>query len=275
MCERAIQPAGRRLHQAHGLRPWASRWSVVGVMWLVCCGCVFPLIGASGQVVVDAEDGDTHVLALLGDDDYQVRQAATRRLLRDNALTQADLDRLYAASKTPEQRHRLLRVARHHVIRRMIRQKYDGQAGPGSMGLSHQVIPASQDRARTGVLVVMTLPGFPAYAALEPGDVMIDFAGQPLPDKLTAAQFPLLIQEHTAGEQIHLTVLRDGVEIDVLFILEHGQALKGVYDTGGVVLNAPYRDRWATTRARMQALIGEGGGGPTDKADAAPPDPPQ
>lgn len=275
MCERVIQPVGLGIHQTHGLRPWASRGSVVGVMWLVWCGCVFPLTGASGQVVVGGEDDDARVLALLGDDDYQVRQAATRRLLADDTLTQADLDRLYAACETPEQRHRLLRVARHHVIRRMIRQKYDGQAGPGSMGLSHQVIPASQDRARTGVLVVMTLPGFPAYAALEPGDVMIDFAGQPLPDKFTAAQFTKSIQGHAAGEQIRLTLLRDGVEIDVLFILEHGQALREVYDTGGVVLKAPYRDRWATTRARMQALIGEDGGGPTDETDAAPPDPPQ
>jgi PDZ domain len=227
-------------------------------MWLmVLWVCMIPLTSASAQVAVDTAESDGRVLAGLGDGDYHVRQAATRRLLSDDTLSRDDLDRLYAASETPEQRHRLLRVARHHVIRRMIRKKYDGQAGPGSMGLSHQVIPASAmgDPARTGVLVVMTLPGFPAYAALEPGDVIIDFAGQPLPEKLTSAQFPQLIRAHMTGEQVRLTVLRDGETLEVMFKLEHGQALGEVYDANGLRLAAAYRQAWQTRRAEMEGLV--------------------
>jgi len=201
------------------------------------------------------EDG-ARVLAELNDDDFRVRQSATQSLLADEALTQDDLGRLFEASETPEQLHRLLDISRHRVIREMIGERFKDHPGPGSMGLSHQMVQVSQlgEAARTGVLVVQTLPGFPAYEMLEPGDVIVAFAGQPLADKLTAAQFQQLIRRYKAGEVIDLSVLREDQTIDLLFKLGHGEALREAYDASGMVVNRPYREKWLAARARLLAL---------------------
>jgi C-terminal processing protease CtpA/Prc len=218
------------------------------------------VVSARGQADEPAVIDDARVLAELNDDDYRVRQAATRRLLSDETLTQEDLDRLYTQSVTPEQRHRLLLVARHHLISRMMQERYGDQPGQGSMGLSHHVaevtVPADAT-PRTGVLVVMTLPGFPAYALLEPGDVIVDFAGEPIPDNMTPAQFQQMIRTFQQGQQIELAVVRDNAVEHVLFRLGYSQGLGEVYDTGGITLNEPYRGSWDQLRARMRALTGE------------------
>ena len=178
-----------------------------------------------------------------------------------------ELDRLLVASETPEQRHRLLRVARHHVIRRMIEENFGELAGPGSMGLSHHVVRVTGpdgEADRTGVMVVMTLPGFPAYAMLEPGDVIVDFAGEPIPRRMSPQQqFPNMIRTHQSGDTIDLTVMRNGQAKRLQLTLCQGQALAQVYDRDGVSLNEPYRSRWAAERARVQALL-----------EPAPPEPP-
>ncbi len=226
--------------------------------WL--CLYLFLLPGVSGQVVDDGQTNDARVLIELNDDDYRVRQAATRRLLGDEALTQDDLDRLFIASETPEQRHRLLRVARHRVLREMIRDRFDDQPGPGSMGLSHQTarIGGPGDDQQVGVMVVTTLPGFPAYALLEPNDVIVGFAGEAITEKATADKFPELIRRHQAGEEVDLTVLRDGAPMLLRFRLGNGQALGEVYNTTELILNPPYSQAWAAVQARMRGLVDDG-----------------
>ncbi len=246
----------RLCNLAQGLSPWASTRRMLWVFaW---CGFVYPLVGASAQQAVDEADGDAGVLAELGDDEYRVRQAATRGLLADDALTQEGLDRLFVTSEIPEQRHRLLRVARHHLLRRMIDERYGKLAGPGSMGLSHQMVEAwgLNEESRAGVMVVITLPGFPAYALLEPGDVIVEFDGKPITKKVTATQFQQMIRGHQAGEVVGLTVLRDGSPIDIPFQLGNGQALGEVYDTNRLALTAQYRQAWLQERSRMEGLLG-------------------
>ncbi len=288
----------RGVARAHGLRPWASMSRCALMKTLVLLSALM-VAGAQGQDTAEvyspdaseapavstpaveseatAQPGadDSQILDELGGDDYRARQSTTHALLANEALTQDDLDRLYAQSQTPEQRHRLLRVARHHAIRRMIRQRYTDQDGPGSMGLSHQVIPRKQalSEDQAGVLVVLTLPGFPAYALLEPGDLLIDFAGQPFPDPLTPAGFQELIRGHKGGETIDLTVLRDGQTLDIRFRLEQGQALAEVYDTTGMTLKPPYLGQWLKARQRMEALVTEPPQEPgqaQEQADAPP-----
>ena len=245
--------------------------------WVCVVGCllvvVLPITRALAQaddVVVDIAG----VLTALGDDDYAVRQAVTHRLLSDDALTQEDVDRLYTASVTPEQRHRLLRVARHHMIRRMIEQRFGDQAGPGSMGLSHHVVNITGPDGiteRTGVMVVMTLPGFPAYALLDPGDVIVDFAGQPIPERITPLQFQQLIQKHQTGEVINLSVMRNGKPVQIPFMLCQGQALGEVYDTTGIALKDPYLSAWLTERVRVEGLVVEDAEVDNREADPAAP----
>ena len=211
-----------------------------------------------GRVFAQQAQADSDVLAALVDEDYNVRQAQTRRLLMDDGLTPGAIDRLYVESTSPEQRNRLLCVARHHLIRRLIEARFGDQPGPGSMGLSHQIVRVTGtdgEQEVTGVMVVMTLPGFPAYASLEPGDVIIAFAGQPFPERMSQNLFQQMILQHQAGEAIDLVILRQGKAEQVRFVLCQGAALNQVYVTGGVTLGEPYQRLWSEDRSRMRALL--------------------
>ena len=236
-------------------------------MWASVIVCFLVMMCLSTATHAQEETGnattldDAGILDRLNDDDFRVRQAETRRLLADDALTQDDVNHLYGLSTSPEQRHRLLLVARHHMISRLMRERLGDQAGAGSMGLSHHVVQVAvpgEASARTGVLVVMTLPGFPAYALLEPGDVIVDFAGEPIPQNMTPTQFQQMIKTFQNGQAVGLTIVRDGAAAHILFRLGPGQGLGEVYDTGGVTLNEPYRAGWSQLRAKMRALVGEG-----------------
>ena len=241
--------------RSRGWKPWAS-----GVVCLLVILSLPIVVHAQNETANAAALDDAGILDRLNDDDFLVRQAEMRRLLADEALTQDGLNHLYSLSTTPEQRHRLLLIARHHMISRLMQERLGDQAGPGSMGLSHQVVQVTvpgEASARTGVLVVMTLPGFPAYALLEPGDVIVDFAGEPIPQNMTPTQFQQTIKTFQNGQAVGLVVVRDGAAEHILFRLGPGQGLGEVYDTGGVTLNEPYRAGWSSLRSKMRALIGE------------------
>jgi len=205
---------------------------------------------------------DTQLLAMLGDDDYAVRQAATRRLLLDSSLTQDDIDSLFTKSETPEQRHRLLRIAKHHDIRRLIAIRFKDHAGAASMGLSHAVVQVlvqeedeSETLPRAGVMAALTLPGFPAYATMDPGDVIIEFDGKAVQDNITGALFQREIQTRRAGQTIRLKVVRNGAVQTIQMTLSNSQALGEAYNNNGATLNNPYRDQWTKTREQMLSLI--------------------
>ncbi len=224
---------------------------LMAVALIVCC-CVFPVHAARAQAQADAE-----LLAALTDEDYAIRQAQTRELLNDDGLTPERIDRLYIASTTDEQRHRLLRVARHHVIRRMIDERFADMAGVGSMGLSHHVVRVTgpdQLTEVTGVMVVMTLSGFPAHALLESGDVIIEFAGETFKERMVPTDFIDLIRRHQVNDTIELVVMRRGKAERIELTLCHGQALEQVYITGGVTMSEQYQRVWTSERLRIEAL---------------------
>jgi hypothetical protein len=246
--------------------PWPACCSSLRRSTLVVVVLLFLLSGGA-QVLADQSGDDVQVLAELNDDDYRVRQTATQRLLLDEALTQDALAKLFVAAETPEQRHRLLAVSKHHAIREMIHERFKGKAGPGSMGLSHQVVKVTAlgEAPRTGVLVVQTLAGFPAYAVLEPGDVIVSLAGEPLPEKLSAPQFPPLIRQYQAHDTIDLTILRDDKPVSLRFEMEFGEALQDAYDPNGVRVKPPYSEKWLSAREKLLALL--------PQASAPPPAP--
>jgi hypothetical protein len=214
------------------------------------------LISSGSNLFAERSEDDARVLAELNDDDYRVRQTATQRLLLDDTLTQDDIARLFVATETPEQRHRLLSVSKHHAIRDMIRERFGDRTGPGSMGLSHQVVKVSAlgEAERTGVLVVQTLAGFPAYAVFEPGDVIILLAGEPLPEKLSDTQFPPLIRKYQAYDTIDVTILREDKPLSLQFEMEFGEALQEAYDPNGMLVKPPYLGKWLSTREKLLAL---------------------
>ncbi len=191
------------------------------------------------------------VLDELGDADYHRRDEATRRLLADSTLTLAEVGRMYARARTPEQRHRLLSVAEHHAIRQM-RERIFPPMGQGSIGLSHAMAPANTLPGidATAIRVVMTIPGFPGHELLRPGDLITAFDDEPFPIGMTQTDFKALIKNRRKGGRIALSLLRDGRPVRVEMSLAGSNALEAMYPINGdtLMLDRPFRDEWRRLR---------------------------
>jgi len=205
------------------------------------------------------------VLAALASENYAARQRATRRLMREGAIDNGRLAELFRQARVPEQRHRLLDVARHRLIARMCRRRFDGDQR-GALGVMHRTAEgeALPNLDRAAVEVIQTLAGFPAYAHLEPGDLILGLNGQTLPPTHTAERFEQLIKQQRNGERIELLIQRDGDEKRLAFELGAMQGLQAVYNPGDLSLREPFGRAWQRQR---RALLAEGQG----QAEAAQP----
>ena len=216
------------------------------------------LLAASAATVSAQLDVDD-TLAKLGDDDYAVRQSTWRRLLDDPDLTSEQIDLLYAASTTCEQRHRLLDVARHHLLRQIGREQFtDGAEACLGVGLG----PIAQDKL-AGIdlpasCIIRTYPGLPAFACLLAGDIILAVDGQRPEgrrDNRDNRFFIERIKAHRPGDEMRLTVRRDGRELEITVKLADRRALDGLYDVGGgrLVINQVQFDIRVNQPAALEA----------------------
>ena len=202
------------------------------------------------------------ILKRLGSDEFATRQAMSAALLTDDTLTEETLAELYAAAQTVEQRHRLMDVARHHLYR-SIRKKIDQPTDKGSIGirpdgLSAKYIPHV---GRSAIVVVDTLPGFPAYGQLLPGDLLLTVDGRKLPQnaqerQLTAA-FVNSIQAKHPGQLIRLAVRRGQTTKNVSLEMASLKALQSIYPQNrpiGLGLSEPVQHQWEEHRKRLLVL---------------------
>ena len=143
-----------------------------------------------GVMVAAAAPLPMTVLEELGSNDYQVRQAASRRLLADPNLTVQDIAALWPAATTAEQRHRLIALARHHLLRSIVQGQFAGPPA-AAIGVTHKPVNPNQmpELDRPAVRVVQTLPGFPGHAR----NTSISFRAS-IPSRLILAPpFPMTI----------------------------------------------------------------------------------
>ena len=209
------------------------------------------LATSSAHAAISGED-----LAALKDDDFAKRQAAMKKLLADDTLTPQEIARAYQATSSPEAKHRLTTIARHHVVRRM-RETEFGREDPqrGALGLTHAPMTSDQmpELGRSAVIVKRTLPGFPAYATLEAGDLIIAINGDPIPSGITSDQITTMfgdrIQRIDAGKSADFTVLRDGKSVEVKVTTASHNALRLMYNSGG--LEDRYHRAWTDFRDAM------------------------
>lgn len=187
------------------------------------------------------DDTDTQgLLEDLGSPDVAVREHATRQLMRDHALGRDDLIKMYRRTTLEEQRQRILRVARHHAIRRLARQAIAGQLDRGSVGVMHD--PVSNSELTTiladvpdsehyvgGIYIRDTLAGFPGYVELQADDVILAIDGKPLEQNVSRMDFGEMIEQRDAGTRIHFTILREGRIEDVSLILASQTAMREIY----------------------------------------------
>ena len=211
--------------------------------------------------------------------DFAVRESAEAHLLTDNTLGKAELKQLIKDAKSPEQRQRLLRIAEHHVLREMrVRDFGPGAeppeafepdvfgrrqaARPAAVGYSYEPVLAQDNpQARLpGVEVVSTMPGFPGYAHLRRGDIIVQINGQSLSihhrehDITNWVRWQINSKE--AGEKISFTVLRNGELLAVEMVCAEGQALDHMYSTNAFATASrrePYRSAWLDARDELSA----------------------
>ena len=201
------------------------------------------------------------MLQMLGSPEYARRQAASDALLADRTLADDALVSLYGAAKTGEQRHRLLAVARHNLLRsaRLARNHKVGESG--SIGIAHEgrISSTLPGLNRPAVMVVRTLPGFPAHERLRIGDLILAVDGRQLVENGRAAllrqEFPARIRSKKAGQTVRLSIFRDRRAFDVVLPLATGRALEEMYPQKiDYALAEPYRSQWMRLRARLEAL---------------------
>lgn len=141
--------------------------------------------------------------------DAATRERATRELMRSPELGDATLITALDRADSPEAAHRLRGVLRHRAIASMWADLPGGEGA--SLGLRHADAPphAYPNQPLPGARVVATLPGFPAHAALRPGDVVVAVADAPLPADNTASAFTAAIERQPPRRPLSVTLIRD------------------------------------------------------------------
>ena len=230
--------------------------------WIGVAGACVLVAAACGA---RAGEGEAQAMpAGLDASDFQTRQQTMRKLLAGPAIADKQLKRWLQQAESPEQRHRLLTIARHHTIRKVRRKRFEAGANAnnrppnqrgGSIGISHQWVPAQNipGRSQAGVLVVHTIVGFPGHAHLEAGDLVLKLNGQKLAEGMNAGGFARMIKQHGQGQAMTMTVLRDGEKREVRFKLAAAAALSQMYEVrDGLQLRADFREPWLR---RRQSLV--------------------
>ncbi|MEM8737184.1 MAG: PDZ domain-containing protein [Planctomycetota bacterium] len=195
------------------------------------------------------------VVAELEHPDYEVRQLATDRLLVDETLTPADFAALAEAAGSPESRHRLLGVARHHTLRRLRRQVFPAD-GPASLGVSQPTVQnVNRDpNAATQVVILRVLPGFPAHGRLRPYDRVVALDGQAFHES-PGMLFSDHIRRYRAGQEVRLTVKRGGETLDVVTPLANSTALVAMYVQPRLDLAPAFQRAWDRARETDYAAL--------------------
>ena len=250
---------------------WFNSMRILGVV--ILAAAAVSLSAQEAEPDAQATALSSELLERLGSPDYTERERAT-----DELLTQEDLplqtiaDWVEEHRNNPEVRYRLMDVLRHHVLQEM-QEQISNDGGPGSMGIQHQFQAPGTLPGEDGVtiLVINTLPGFPAYGRLHPGDVIFRFADQPIPPAVgnnPGEHFKAMIRAHTAGDMVQLAVRRDGEELAVDLRLAGGNALQKMYpgQRSAITLQHEYAERWRQTQDRLLQVNPE----PAGEADTPP-----
>lgn len=205
---------------------------------------------------------EAEVLAKLGQDDWVVRQRTSRQLLADADLTQPQIDNLFSRATNAEQHHRLLDVARHHLLREVGRRQ-SAKGEQACLGVGLLPINPGQIKGMDQPLsyIDRTYPGLPGFVSFVPGDIIMAIDGQrPSTSQAGQAQsfFTDRIKAHRPGDIVTITVRRDGKTLDVAIGLADRNALVRLYVErqnvpAGGTLRPEHRQKW---QQRRRELIG-------------------
>lgn len=232
----------------------------------------FAAIGCLAPDATRAQEGDApaapapasptieSLLADLDDESFAVREAASTALMLHADLDDTRLAKAMRAAKRPEQKQRLIVIVMHRFFARLAPQKGDGGGAMGCIGIDisqlNLVRPDQHpELEHTGLLVTRTRVGFPAFAQMRPGDIVLSFQGKRFGEHLEDHQaFVAAIQEHRAGDTIKMTVMRSGKVVDIDLKLDHLIRLQQVQQ----MLPSPdYPELYDPWRKHLKNMLGE------------------
>lgn len=201
------------------------------------------------------------LIAQLAAPDFATREDAAAALMEHEGMDDATLTAAFRTADAPEQRHRLTRIALHCFYRQvdpLPAQPGEIEAAPEQAALGvdlsggpAQVVRPYQNELLTNpaILVTKGLPGFPAYAHLRGGDLIVAINDAPFTDDLDVQQFTQKVQEKQAGETISLKVLRGERYVEVTFVLDSMRRLAALYAGG------PRDEEWAMSRPDFHVYL--------------------
>ena len=160
------------------------------------------------------------LLARLADSEFLVREQATEALMLREDFHQADLHRALGRATHPERRNRLIRIAKHRFFQRLASQFPEVPQDRGALGIrlspDNQIEPTRfvvydadhRQLPNTAMVIVQTIPGFPAFVHLRPGDQVLQVNGLKLNECLTDTDFVARLMPLHQNERLKLQVRR-------------------------------------------------------------------
>jgi C-terminal processing protease CtpA/Prc len=194
------------------------------------------------------------LIASLTSTDYATREAATTQLMVREDLDDGMMKAAFQAARTPEQTHRLIRIALHRFYRNLnpavttSAEVSEGGLGVATRGGAARIVRPHQHPELPGAafLVTETLPGFPAYAYLRSGDLILAIGDTPVNDETS---FSETIRRYRAGDRVRFRLMRYGHTLEVSFALDSLGRLQDVYKEG------PLGETWAASRPDFQRYL--------------------
>lgn len=188
-------------------------------------------------------------LSQLDHNEWNQRQAASRRLMQNDFLTEPTVIQAYRRAKTLEQRQRLIQLLQHHYLRRLIVRDFT-QDKVGSLGLAQEGQPIDETAPTrpAGVRIRSVFTGFPAAAFLEVGDLIVAVNDRPFPSSAGTDELTLemrnLIMPQSPGRKVKLKLIRDGQTLELSLPTASMEALRNLFDPASGELTDQYRQGW-------------------------------
>jgi len=209
---------------------------------------------------------NNELVKLLDHDAFEVREHAQQHLLSDDSIDLDAVLKMMEAATSDEQRFRLVRIARHHVLRdiRLKNFKDDdvfNRRDKAAIGFTYAPLLAADNpfTDHPGATILSTMPGFPGYEHLRVGDILISVDGQTIRDTASEPNIQQWIAwwigVHQPGDRIRLTVIRQGKVINLNVTCASQSALTTIYKDNTATdfpLNEPYNTVWQKALAALQ-----------------------
>ncbi len=213
---------------------------------------VAPLCAAEPEAPAAAPEAEAASVAVqkqiadLDSPDAETRERATTSLMIRTDLPADALGTAYRAARSPEQRMRLTRIATHRFYAAQTARAEAPDHDSASLGISIGDLPDQRrvirpfqcpDVKTPAFLITGTLPGFPAYAFLRPGDLIVAINSEPFTDDLVAQKFTERVKSFAPGDIVTLDVIRDSKPIAVRLRLDSLHRLQDVHQMGGRIID--------------------------------------